>query len=74
MIPTTLIALYEMKSIVKLGREVAEKEKKSPEEKREDAMRKAIEAEKKRLEEIGYKPDEKEDALESGEDNEEEND
>ena len=63
-----------MKSIVKLGRQVSEKEKLTSEEKREEAMRKAIEAEKKRLEETGYRPDEKEEALESGEDNEAKND
>lgn len=74
MIPTTIIAFLEMKSIVKLGRQVSEKEKLTSEEKREEAMRKAIEAEKKRLEETGYRPDEKEEALESGEDNEAKND
>ena len=73
-IPMTLIALYEAKTVMKIGREAAEKESLSPEEKYEAAMREAIEKEKRRLEEIGYSPENEVNTIESRETDEEEND
>ena len=73
-IPMLFISLYEAKTVVKIGREVAEKEKLTPEEKREAAMREAIEKEKKRLEETGYSPENEVKTIESRETDEKEND
>ena len=73
-IPMTVIAVYEARTVVKIGRETAEKEALTPEEKHEAAMRAAIEKEKKRLEEIGYSPENEVNTIESRETDEEEND
>ncbi|SFW11369.1 signal peptidase I [Ruminococcus flavefaciens] len=73
-IPMLLISLYEAKTVVKIGREVAEKDKLTPEEKREAAMREAIEKEKKRLEEMGFDPENEVNTIESRETDEKEND
>ncbi len=70
MIPMSLIALYEVKSIVKIGREAAgedEDDGLTPEQRREKLMREAVEAEKRRLEEIGYKPEDEVETNESRE-------
>ena len=45
----TCISFYEAKTVVKIGKEAAAKEKITPEEKHEAAMREAIEKEKRRL-------------------------
>lgn len=73
-IPMLFISLYEAKTVVKIGREAAEKEKLTPEEKRKAAMREAIEKEKKRLEEIGYTAENEVKTIESRETDEKEND
>ena len=73
-IPMLFISMYEAKTVVKIGREAAEKEKLTPEEKRNAAMREAIEKEKKRLEEIGYNPENEVKTIESRETDEKEND
>ncbi|WP_303835165.1 signal peptidase I [Ruminococcus flavefaciens] len=73
-IPMLFISMYEAKTVVKIGREAAEKEKLTPEEKRNAAMREAIEKEKKRLEEIGYDPENEVKTIESRETDEKEND
>ncbi|WP_295078937.1 signal peptidase I [Ruminococcus sp.] len=73
-IPMTVIAVYEARTVVKIGRETAEKEALTPEEKHEAAMRAAIEKEKKRLEEIGYSTENEVNTIESRETDEEEND
>ncbi|WP_303789668.1 signal peptidase I [Ruminococcus flavefaciens] len=73
-IPILIVSIYEAKTVVKLGREITEKEKMTPEEKREAAMRAAIEKEKKRLEEMGYTPENEVNTSESRETDEKEND
>ena len=73
-IPMTCISLYEAKTDVKIGREAARKEKLTPEERHEAAMRAAIEKEKRRLEEMGYNPENEVNTGESREDHEKEND
>ena len=73
-LPMLAISLYEAKTVVKIGREVAEKDKLTPEEKRKAAMREAIEKEKKRLEEMGYDPENEVNTIESRETDEKEND
>lgn len=73
-IPMTCISLYEAKTVVKIGREAARKEKLTPEERHEAAMRAAIEKEKRRLEEMGYSPENEVNTGESREDHEKEND
>ena len=73
-IPILIVSIYEAKTVVKLGREITEKEKMTPEEKREAAMREAIEKEKKRLEEMGYTPENEVNTSESRETDEKEND
>ena len=59
---------------MKIGKEAAAKEKITPEEKHEAAMREAIEKEKRRLEEIGYSPENEVNTSESRETDEKEND
>ena len=73
-IPMTAIAIYEAKTVVKIGREADAKEELTPEEKHEAAMREAIEKEKRRLEEIGYSPENEVNTIEPRETDEEEND
>ena len=73
-IPMMFIALYEAKTVAKIGREIAEKDKLTPEEKHEAAMREAIEKEKRRLEKMGYGNGNEVNASESGEADEKEND
>lgn len=73
MIPTTFIALYEMKSVMKLGRQISEDSEEDERKRREAAVREAIEKEKRRLEEIGYRPEDDDDEDKSGIDNEKEN-
>ena len=73
MIPTTLIALYEMKTVMKLGRQISEDSEEDERARREAAVREAIEKEKRRLEEIGYRPEDDDDEDKSGIDNEKEN-
>ena len=75
MIPTTLIALYELRTVMKIGKEINEDKEQAAEEKRQAAIREAIDKEKKRLEEIGYRAEEEdEDAGRSGVPDEKEND
>lgn len=74
MIPTTLIALYELKTVVKLGRKMNEDNEQAAEERRQLAIREAIDKEKKRLEEIGYRAEDNDNAVESGIADEKEND
>ena len=73
-ITMTCISFYEAKTVVKIGKEAAAKEKITPEEKHEAAMREAIEKEKRRLEEIGYSPENEVNTSESRETDEKEND
>jgi len=74
MIPTTLIALYELKTVVKLGRKMNEDSGQAAEEHRQQAIREAIDKEKKRLEEIGYRAEDDENEGRSGDPDEKEND
>ncbi|MBR1862910.1 MAG: signal peptidase I [Ruminococcus sp.] len=71
-IPISLISVYELRSLAKIGSEIA-KEKESPEDAKERLMREAIEKEKQRLMEEGYEPEEVR-ADEPREDNEEKDD
>ena len=61
MIPLTLISLYELKSMIKIGKqarkEASEDKEKEAKEKYEKRMREAIEAEKKRLAAENYQPE-----------------
>ena len=64
LLPLTLISFYELFSLIKVGRKVhqesAEEKKKEDHEDYERRMREAIDAEKKRLEEEHYQPDDDE--------------
>ena len=71
-IPMTLIALYEVKTIAKIKLEDRVSEPMSDEEK-EKLIREAIDREKARLAEEHYEPGIEVEAVESGKDNEEEN-
>lgn len=61
MIPLSLISIFELRSVIKIGKKVKEEASEEDEKKaREDyerRMREAIEAEKKRLEEENYQPE-----------------
>lgn len=70
----TCIAFYEAKTVVKIGRETAEENRENARQKREADIREAIEKEKRRLEEMGYDPENEVKMSESREDNEKEND
>lgn len=79
MILMSLFAAYEVRTIFKIGAQAAAKKNNddglTPEERKEAQIRKAIEAEKRRLEEIGWQPEEDEvKSHESGKDHEKEND
>lgn len=74
MIPLSWIAFYEARTIIKIGKKAAEEKGRLEEEKREAAIRAAIEREKRRLEEIGYTPGDEVNAFESRETDEKEND
>lgn len=73
-IPMTWIALYEVRSLMKIGREAAENNREEADRKRQAAIREAIEREKRRLEETGYDPENEVKLSESRETDEEEND
>ncbi|WP_028518190.1 signal peptidase I [Ruminococcus flavefaciens] len=73
-IPMTWIALYEVRSLMKLGREAAENNREEADRKRQAAIREAIEREKRRLEETGYDPENEVKLSEPRETDEEEND
>ncbi|WP_296691298.1 signal peptidase I [Ruminococcus sp.] len=73
-VPMTLIALYEAKTVMKIGKEAAESSREEADRKREAAVRAAIEREKRRLEEMGYDPENEVKLSESRETDEEEND
>ncbi|SHM59402.1 signal peptidase I [Ruminococcus flavefaciens] len=73
-VPMTLIALYEAKTVTKIGKEAAESSREEADRKREAAVRAAIEREKRRLEEMGYDPENEVKLSESRETDEEEND
>jgi signal peptidase I len=66
------ISVYELKTLVRFSREAAEKRQETAEEKHEEAVREAIEKEKRRLEEIGYTPEDEVNSHEPGEDAEKE--
>lgn len=79
MIPLTLISLYELRSMIKIGKKAREESSEEAEneakEKYEKRMREAIEAEKKRLAEENYQPvDDQEDTDEQAEMNDEQSD
>ncbi len=60
MIPLSLISIYELRSMIKIGkkaRKEASEQKQRSSEKYEERMRKAIEEEKKRLAEENYTPE-----------------
>lgn len=71
-IPMTLIALYEVRTIAKIKLESKEPEPLSDEE-REKLIREAIDREKARLAEEHYEPEKEVEAVEPGKDNEKEN-
>ncbi len=56
-IPISAAAVYEVVTVGRLTRKAAEENRISAEERHEQLMREAIEAEKKRLEEEGYRPE-----------------
>ena len=74
MITMTVIAMYEVKTVMNIGKKAAEEKAANAEKRKEAAMREAIEAEKRRLEETGYKVEDEVNAVESGETDEKEND
>ena len=73
-LPMTYIALYEVRTLMKIGKEAAESSREEADRKREAAVREAIEREKRRLEEMGYDPEKEVKLSESRETDEEEND
>ncbi|MBR1824588.1 MAG: signal peptidase I [Ruminococcus sp.] len=74
MITMTVIAMYEAKTVMNIGKKAVEEKAAEAEKQREAAIREAIEAEKRRLEEIGYKAEDEVNTVESGETDEREND
>ncbi len=74
MITMSVIALYETRSLMKLGRKAAEEQKEIAEKQREAAIREAIEAEKRRLAETGFTAEDEVNTVESGKTDEKEND
>ena len=73
-LPMTYIAFYEVRTLMKIGKEAAESSREEADRKREAAVREAIEREKRRLEEMGYDPEKEVKLSESRETDEEEND
>ena len=59
-IPISVVFILEIRSLAKLGKEVAENQRESEEERRQELMREAIEKEKARLAEEGYEAPEAE--------------
>lgn len=74
MIMTLVIALYEVRSVMRLGKQAAGEAEEDKAARREEKMRAAIEAEKRRLEEIGYEPGKEMNTDDAREDHEETND
>ena len=74
MIVTTGIAFYETRTVMKIGRQTAREREEKEKKRREAAVREAIDAEKRRLEEIGYVPGDEVNTFESRETDEKEND
>ncbi len=74
MIVTTGIAFYETRTVMKIGRQTAREREEEEKKRREAAVREAIDAEKRRLEEIGYVPGDEVNTFESRETDEKEND
>ena len=70
----TVIAMYEAKTVMNIGKKAVEEKAAEAEKQREAAIREAIEDEKRRLEEIGYKAEDEVNTVESGETDEREND
>lgn len=73
-IPLTLVAFYEMKTVVKLGIKARVEDKENYEERRQELIREAIEKEKQRLAEEAANNSDKEISHEPRETNEKEND
>lgn len=73
-IPLTLIAFYEMKTVVKLGIKAKLEDKEDYEQRKQELMREAIEKEKQRLAEEAANNSDKEISHEPRETNEKEND
>ena len=74
MIVILRIAVYEVKSVVKIGKKAAEESEKAAEQAHEAKIRAAIEAEKRRLAEIGYTEESEVNTVDAGEDHEETDD
>ena len=73
-IPLTLVAFYEMKTVVKLGIKAKLEDKEDYEQRKQELMREAIEKEKQRLAEEAANNSDKEISHEPRETNEKEND
>ena len=71
MIFTTIAAMYEVRTVMKLGSKVAEEKAAEKEKRHQAAMREAIEAEKRRLAEIGYTAEGEVNTVDTGETDEE---
>ena len=71
MLPLICVSVYELRTMIKIGKKVHEESEEKAEEeaqkKYEQKMREAIEAEKKRLEEENYQPDQDEEISDGNE-------
>ena len=74
MIITTAIAMYEAKTVMKISKKAAEEKAENEAKRREAAVREAIEAEKRRLAEIGYTAEGEVNTVDTGETDEEKDD
>ena len=73
-IAVTLISFYEVRTVLNVGKKVAQERSQERREKHEKAMREAIEREKLRLEAEGYDPEKEVNTDESRDTDEKEND
>jgi signal peptidase I len=74
MIITTAVAMYEAKTVMKISKKAAEEKAENEAKRREAAVREAIEAEKRRLAEIGYTAEGEVNTVDTGETDEEKDD
>ena len=74
MIPMTVIAFLEARSLLKIGKKAAAEGEAERKKRKEARIREAIEAEKRRLEEIGYTPESEVNTDDAGENHEETDD
>ncbi|MBR4200409.1 MAG: signal peptidase I [Oscillospiraceae bacterium] len=74
MISVLWISLYEVKSLIRLGKKAAEESEEEAARAHDEKIRAAIEKEKRRLAEIGYTPESEVNTVDAGEDHEETDD